>query len=355
MRRLKRIIAILTGLCVLIMTLILPMHVRSQTIAHDPVILMAQQASPGTNPIYEEAKANLPESYYILYRVAERIARANALDNTPWRMVIPSDYNVNAFATDTNLVAVYAGLLDVLYGDPNALAFVVGHEMGHHIRNHIPVAQAEQQQILQRLRSEAVEEVTAEEEDVRADLQRIEIGQWIAGGTGTLAASMIRGQTGGIGGFLGRIVSDVLQRESQRRVQRALERIDQIYAQKQAQQEKEWTELNHRHEFEADESGYLYMAQAGFDPDGCLTALNILNRQLGSQMSSGTHPAIPERTAKLNELLAKYPPASLVAQGKSVLASNPQPLTYDRSLDDQSLRVNSRTGSSGNIDQRLPQ
>lgn len=89
--------------------------------------------------VYSEAREELPENLYMLYRIVERIARANNLDHHPWRVVMADDSLINAYATEVNLIIVHYGLLDQMAGDVSALACVVGHEMAHHTERHIAI------------------------------------------------------------------------------------------------------------------------------------------------------------------------------------------------------------------------
>ena len=313
-------------------------------------------ATPGNatdaEAFFNRARQELPEDYYILYRVMERIARANQLDNLPWRLYISPEYNVNAFATDVNLVAFYNGLLDRIDGDPDAIACVVGHEMAHHTENHIAVGGAEREEILEQLRAEAFEEVAAEEEDLREDLEELGAGEWVSSGAGAILGSAVGGTEGALiqGGLsaLGGVFGD----SKEERVQEAAERIDAIYAEKEAQLLLEWQELNHSQEFEADELGYIYMTRAGFDPQGCQTVMTLLSR-LGVTASE-THPATPDRISAIDGFATEYPQADLVREGNSNLAASPTPLTYDLARDEATLRIDSRSGSR-DIDDLLPQ
>lgn len=313
--------------------------------------LLAQAEATTPEAFFEQAKQQLPEDYYALYRVLERIARANELDNLPWRLTVIPDYNVNAFATDVNLIAFFNGLLDRVDGDPHAIACVVGHEMAHHTKNHIAVGGAEKERILQELRGEAVEEVAAEEEDLRGDLQGLNTGEWVTSGVGGLADSLI-GSDGGLIGTGINIIGGIFQSNKKRRIRQAIERMDAIYKEKEAQILAEWQELNHNQEFEADEVGYTYIIRAGFNPQGCQTVMEVLSR-LGVT-ESATHPATPERIESLNGFASKYPTQALVNEGKANLAARPMPLTYDLARDRATLRINSQSGS-GNFDDAFPE
>jgi predicted Zn-dependent protease len=105
-----------------------------------PALARSEENAPTP---YALAETELPENVYVLYRIVERIARANNLDQHPWRVVIDSKYKINAHATDANLIVINRGLLDQLAGDTSALACVVGHEMAHHARRHIAIRSAE--------------------------------------------------------------------------------------------------------------------------------------------------------------------------------------------------------------------
>lgn len=307
--------------------------------------ILAQKPS-NSNAFYQRARKELPKDVYLLYRVVERMARANKLDSRPWRIGIVASYDINAFATESNLIAVYDGILDQLDGDPDALACTIGHEMGHHIKQHIAVGQAEKEKIYENLKAEAEKEAGAEAEDARRDAN--------AAGAGSVAARTVGGFIGGgLGGLIGGLAGSSLENERQQRIVRAQQRIDTIYATKKAQIEEKWTALNHKQEFEADEQGYLLATTAGFDPQGCVRAMNILNSIAGSQKSSDSHPATPERIAALKTLITSQPASPLVAEGKANLAAHNRPLTYDLSRDNESLRINSYRGSK-DIDQQLP-
>lgn len=301
---------------------------------------------------YSQARADLPEDYYLLYRLIERMSRANALDDRPWRVMAVPEYDINAFATNVNLLAFYDGLLDQIHGDPSALACVVGHEMAHHTEEHIALSAAQRELRLQELRQEAVDEVAAEEEDLSDDLQEMAAGEWAAGSAGSLVDQIAN--TGGIGGALGGLISGQIRNSRQRRLKKAAERVEEIYAEKEETFLAEETERSHAHEFEADEIGYQFMVRAGFSPQGCITVMEALNRIPGSQTAGVTHPATPDRISALEAMSTTYPRAQLEAEGDANIASNPTALTYDLSRDGSSLRINSRSGSQ-DIDDLLPQ
>lgn len=357
MSNLNRIATLLTAtLTVATSTISVTSPVQAKSVtdvidAKDQVSLLKSS----NDEFYNQAREALSppradENYYVLYRIVERISRANQLDSRPWRVAIVPSYDINAFATDVNLIAFFTGLIDQIYGDPNALACVVGHEMAHHTEQHIALSAAQRETRLQELRQEAIDEVAAEEEDLSDDLQEMAAGEWIASGVGTIADRVV--STGGLGGLVGRVVSGQIQRDRQRRLEAAAERVQQIAAEKEAQFLAEETERSHSNEFEADEIGYQYMVRAGFDPQGCITVMEAISRIPGSQTAGITHPSTPNRIAALRSMSTTYPTASLRSEGDANIAANPTALTYG--VTNGMLRVNSRAGST-DIDDLLPQ
>ena len=77
------------------------------------------------------------EDYYKVYRVAEKLIRANNLDYLNWRIEIYKDSkDVNAYTSNTNFIAISTALFDTFSENEDALALVIGHEMGHALLGH---------------------------------------------------------------------------------------------------------------------------------------------------------------------------------------------------------------------------
>lgn len=90
-------------------------------------------ASKKLNEYYMQA---YDKDFYRVYRVAEKIIRANGLDFINWRLTISSENVFNAYNSQTNNVAVLAGALDTLSDNDDALALLLGHEFAHGILGH---------------------------------------------------------------------------------------------------------------------------------------------------------------------------------------------------------------------------
>ncbi|MBP3821119.1 M48 family metallopeptidase [bacterium] len=77
------------------------------------------------------------EDYYKIYRIAERIIRSNKLDYLNWRIGIYRDTeNFNAYSTGMNYIAIATSAYDTFSNNDDALAMLIGHEMGHALLGH---------------------------------------------------------------------------------------------------------------------------------------------------------------------------------------------------------------------------
>lgn len=85
----------------------------------------------------EEFKKDFDEEYFELYLIFEKILRANKLQYQNWRVGIkPDAEELNAYNI-ANYVAIHSSLYDSFFQDPDALAFVICHELSHNIFNHL--------------------------------------------------------------------------------------------------------------------------------------------------------------------------------------------------------------------------
>ncbi|MGL5133286.1 MAG: M48 family metallopeptidase, partial [Planktothrix sp.] len=250
-------------------SLFFPAPLLAESLLQNPS-LIAQNPS-NDDEFYKQAKEELKdEDVYVIYRVVERIARANGLDNTPWRVGIVNEYNINAFATEVNLIAIYTGMLDQLAGDSSAIACVIGHEMAHHVKRHIALGPAEELALKKRIQEEAEKQVLAEIQDAKSDATGTSVGGAVL--------QTVGGFVGGWGRRAGNVGNSALQGASRERLAQAEERVKEIVEEKNAELEQKLAENNRKQEFEADEIGYQYIAKAGFDAEGCIRVMDVLGR-----------------------------------------------------------------------------
>ena len=316
----KLSLTVLSSVLLLQTGFILPESTKAQPPSKGETIAQNTNNSQATN-FYKQAEQDLPENYYIIYRIVERIARANGLDETPWRLIATSRDNVNAYATEYNLMVFERGLLDRLEGNASAIACVIAHEMGHHVKQHLGYGPAEQKKaILEAIENAEREKLIAEQD---AQTQAILGG---AAGAGMRQGGATIGGTGGqVLGALGSILGDASQQQA-----RNIEQIKAEIEQKAAERYlARLVEINHNQEYEADELGYIYSAKAGFKADGCLKTMELLGRSHGSQLGSVSHPAPGDRAKRIQELMVKYPPETLKQEGERRLKIKFQPLGYE--------------------------
>ncbi|OUL20157.1 peptidase M48 [Nostoc sp. RF31YmG] len=327
----KRTILTTSSLCLFLCSATLPVLAKPTP--------QRKPAASTSSTIYEQAKKQLPEDFYALYRVVDRIARANEFDTRPWRIVAIPKYDVNAFATDVNLIAVYDGILDQLAGDSSALACVVAHEMGHHVKRHLAVGAAQKTELIAKIEEEAKRDVLGEQQAANNESTAAVVG----------GAVVNRAIGGTIGGLLG----SVLGNQGVQRQADSQQRINQIIETKKKELEERLAAQERQHESEADEIGYIASVKAGFEPEGCLRVMQVLSQIPGSEADTD-HPAVPKRIEAIKALMIKYPPQTLTKEGEARI-SKTKPLTYNLSKDQTSLRINSTRGGSqaDDIDRRF--
>lgn len=288
----------------------------------EPRTALAQAQGAGAarnSAFFRQAQKELPGSYYFLYRVVDRLARANDLDKGPWRVVRMPEYDINAYATQVNLIAVYTGLLDVLAGDSDAMACVIGHEMAHHVKRHIPLKNKDMALAKQRLEAKK-NDILAKEQKRQASARGWSLLGGIVGAATGVSIPITPGP------------------------QADPEQMQQELLGAAKVEDQNLVLTSQRHEFEADKEGFHYMVRAGFDPKGCLRVMEALGRTPGAEFDSD-HPAIPRRTAELEAMVQDPATSKLAAEGRARLLGS-SALTYSLSADGESLRINSRFGSS---------
>ena len=87
---------------------------------------------------FNKTRESWIEGYYIFYKTADRLIRANNLDTQNWRFEIDKKSDsFNAYANAANHVVIYSSAVDTFYDNEDALAFLLGHEISHHIFNHM--------------------------------------------------------------------------------------------------------------------------------------------------------------------------------------------------------------------------
>ena len=190
-------------------------------------------------------RARVTRGIEVLSSVSRRM---ESVSNVSPRLLVADSRNINAFATNRDgfpVVIFTRGILTMLAGDEDAMAFVYGHELGHHDAAH--------------LRNSAVFSSIL---DV--------IGRTV------IQAIDERYKTKLAGIVIGRLAVELAQQGANRTYSRA-------------------------QELEADEIGLQWMVKAGFDPAGAMRLQSALAQAAGDRASTlfSTHPSYAERTETL--------------------------------------------------------
>lgn len=77
-----------------------------------------------------------PIDFYNVYRIAERVIRANNLEYINWRLAIRKSSDLNAYSSDANYIMINTGIYDTFHDNPDAIAFIIGHEISHILLGH---------------------------------------------------------------------------------------------------------------------------------------------------------------------------------------------------------------------------
>ncbi|MUG97160.1 M48 family metalloprotease [Scytonema sp. UIC 10036] len=278
--------------------------------------------------VYQQAKEKLPSDLYAIYRIVDRIARANEIDSHPWQVKIVRKYDIYSFASEENLITIHSSVLNQLVADSSALACLVGHEMGHHVKRHTVVGETQKAELLAKIKEEAEQEVLGTKKTSSTESTVSYVG-------GAIANHVLPG-------FLGNLVNGVLERRNTNRAQQVEKRIKEIIAQKTEDLNQRLALQTKEQELEADQMGYLTSIRAGFEPEGCLRALDILAKT--PEFETAIAPT-SIRIESLKDFMTKNPPQTLAQEGEARISAT-QPLTYDLSKNGESLKINSRHGAS---------
>ncbi|MGQ4647587.1 M48 family metalloprotease [Lyngbya aestuarii] len=309
-------------------------------------------ATPGLSIDQEEhfkrIKTNLVEAlgpqvgedYYLVYRAIERISRANKLDERPWRFTVPQTTEVNATASELNLITFEGGLLQQLSGDVAGMACVIGHEMAHHTKDHGPTRREIERRVdaLQRqaLEEAKVEIVSAEQE---AKKKRGIFGAVLGGAARILGRNSPEALIGT------GVANEVLGNLNESQKNAAQQRAAEIYQENIASLNDQYYTIIRDQESEADTIGFQYVVRAGFDPKGCQRVMEVLSDTENAQMPAVTHPKPGDRLAAIEGMNTQANIDKLVAEGKKYLAGSGNPLGISVARDRKSLQVESRYGS----------
>jgi Zn-dependent protease with chaperone function len=204
-----------------------------------------------------------------IYADMERVSGVDA------KLVWSTNPDINAFATEVGsdkIVIVQEGLLETMHGDRDAVAAVLGHELGHHKADHIRAGKRKK-----------------ESARVLGTLLGAVVGAKIGHGSGAAAGAVLGNAGGGLVAL----------------------------------------KFNRDQEMEADRLSVGWMIAAGYNPQGMLRLQRHLGELEGSHKSAAifsTHPTSEKRYQAAEQQIAKLAPPP------DLLAHPIEPLVSDKAL-----------------------
>lgn len=266
---------------------------------------------------YQIAKKDLGSDYYFLYRVVEKLSRANNLTENSWNVRLTDTYAMNTFAEGANLIAIPKSELQKLSGDVDAMACMVAREMAHHIRKHRAIGPLEQQALKTAIQEEATKKAQRN--------QQSKVG-WGA----------LLGIVGGVTGIQTYSLSNAIASNTDNATAKMIKDMEAELAQRIA-------ETSARIDKQADEDAFVYLTRAGRDPKGCIRYLDVISRVPGSE-ADPNNPQIPGRIQAYRDFVNKESPAKFKKEGQANLARNSTPLSFQLSSDKTYLIISNRRG-----------
>ena len=311
----------------------MPLHVSA---TGKNIVLKAKVSSSTTSKkdietkFYNKAKADLDNSKYQVYRITERIIRANKLDDNAWRIAFNIDpTSLNASSSAVNLIKIDSGLFDSLNGDISALAFIIGHEISHSRLEHLKQNNYQLIEINNCITTNKnrIEQIDVELEAIYRKKKQL-----------TYAAS-----SSGLGGA---IYCAFAQSNLNKQIESLNLELNGITT-STANSKQNYSNLLIQQEYEADRVAMELLIRAGFDPQGAIRTFKLLDKVPTIDEVNSTHPPIQERLSYIESFLSGLNIESITAEGKTNI-KNSSYLNYDKSIDNQSLVIKSRLTSNNN-------
>lgn len=250
------------------------------------------------------AKKLSPEQYKV-YRITEKILRANNIDNQNWRVgfdLAPEE--INASASAANLVLITSGLYDSLHQSDDAIAFIVSHELAHFLMKH--------HQIML---------------ENSAKIRKMQIEQAVLGSVGSESYYLERmNRINGRSSTADSIAS--LGCTASALALQAL--INQVYAQER------------QLELDADSEAITLMTRAGYNPKKGLEALEFISTIPNLYTSRSTHPPTEQRISALNSEIGIIDTSKLKNEGR-VNIYNSGVLKGTKSMDKRTFVIDRST------------
>lgn len=276
--------------------------------------------------LYQRAKKELDSDFYALYRIVDRISRANQFDDRSWLVTFVPRPKNTSIRSNLNLIEVDRHTLRLLNGDSSGVACIVSREIARHNQNYRTLDETQKQELIAKIEEDAKQEVLGRKNNT---FKRNAIN--VVGGVITDHL---------LPRFIGNLAGSVIGRRRHRKPigRRSQKRIDEIVAKKTEELEQAWIDKSRKQELELDEIAYLATVRAGFEAEGCFRAISVLARNNKGEVDT-ENLTVTQRINTLKNLIKKYPIKNLLREGRAKI-SHTQPLAYNLSEDGESLKIN---------------
>ena len=362
-------------------------------LANLPVSIKSQTNTGKTVDRYSEAKKEMNEDVYLVYRMLERIMQTNKIaeqagitvrSTSPeecfrltgnedicnvigdlpdikakdsmfaWavQVVSSNSSSPNASASSKHsLIRIQKSLVNALSGNPAAVACVVGHELAHLTEKHSKKIY-EKGSEFDDIASVKISSAIGNAKKAQKSQQiwaSIAMGLNAAAGTYQgalsnyqLANSMAADSAEGAQAFRFMQANYPALRENAPKSLSALESLDGLGAQlikrTKVDIDKYLDEyrlglmsFSRLQELEADAKGIEYVAKAGIDPNACLDVLELLHRNTGDKATptGSSHPGENERKTHMQEMISQLSAATKNKHKLPITKVPMLPYTYD--------------------------
>lgn len=268
--------------------------------------LYKQKLSEDDN-VYTQEKEKLSPEQYQVYRITEKILRANNLEYQNWR--IGFDLNpeeINASSSTANLIMITSALYDSLYQNDDALALVIAHEIAHSILGHAQETAEDNYSISQ------LDIQTANLERYANEQRQL----------GNLNSALNNG-----GAALGNSIANAVYVA---RANQCQANVNNIY-----QRERQM-------EFDADTEAINLMLRSGYRVSKGLEAFDLMSNLPNLYTTRSTHPPMVLRISNVRNGLNYIDKPNLVAEGENNIY-NSEVLICNKSIDKKTIVINKPT------------
>lgn len=281
----------------------------------DPKLIIIQASRPLAENLYKQKlakddklyaleKEKLSPEQYQVYKITEKILRANNLEYQNWR--IGFDLNpeeINASSSAANLIMMTSALYDSLHHNDDALALVISHEIAHSALGHAQET-AENNYRIKELDLQTANLTTyANEQRQLSNINSALSNSGAALGNSIASAMYVRNAN-----ICQSTVNNIYQKERQM-------------------------------EFDADIEGVNFMLRAGYKVKKGLEAFEFMSNLPNLYTTRSTHPPMPLRISNVNSSLAFINKQNLTSEGENNIY-NSEVLITNKSMDKKTIVIN---------------